>query len=248
MWQWIHKAASPKITYRWAEICQSWLALLSLICFSYGAIGALLLSPIDYQQGNVYRIMYLHVPSAIWSLGVYMIMAIAVVIYFVWKIKVADVVAQTSAPIGASFALLTLITGSIWGKPTWGTFWIWDARLTSELILLFIYIGIIAIRSAIPDRNLAARASGVVTLMGVVNIPIVHYSVNWWNTLHQGATLLKLGAPSIAPSMLHPLLAMISAFFFYYFWLLMAKVRTELLIRESHTQWVKSILCKEEQH
>ena len=237
----IHKAASPKTTYRWARMVQPWIALFCLLAFAYGLYGGLVLAPSDYQQGNVYRIIYLHVPSAIWSLGVYMAMTAAVIVHFIWKIKVADIVAKVSAPIGACFALLTLITGSIWGKPTWGTWWIWDARLTSELILLFIYIGIIAIRSAIPERQLAAKASGVVTLLGVVNIPIIHYSVDWWHTLHQGATILKFSQPSIVPSMLYPLLSMIAAFMLYYVWLLLVKVRYELVKREKETAWVREI-------
>jgi len=152
-----------------------------------------------------------------------------------------------AAPLGAIFTLLTLITGSLWGRPTWGTFWIWDARLTSELILLFIYAGIIALRSAIPEPSLAARASGVMTLVGLVNLPIIHYSVTWWHTLHQGATILKLGQPSIAPAMLSPLLAMIAGYVFYCAWVIILKVRRELLVREKHTTWVKNII-EEEQH
>jgi len=235
------KIISPKVAYRWCCILQPWVMVLCLCLFLYGLLGGLLMAPADYQQGNAYRMMFLHVPVAIMSLAVYLVMAAAVVVHFIWKIKVADTVAKTSAPLGALFTLLTLIVGSLWGKPTWGTFWIWDARLTSELILLFIYFGIIALRSAVPEPFLAARASGVVVLVGLVNIPIIHYSVTWWNTLHQGATLLKLSAPSIDGSMLRPLLAMIAAFVLYYLWMLMVAVRYELIRSEKNTAWVKGL-------
>jgi len=242
MYGFIHQLLSPRTCYRWAENLQPWLGLIALLLFSYGLVAGLWFAPADYQQGNVYRIIYLHVPAAIWSLGIYTFMAIAVVIHFIWKVKVADIVAKMSAPIGASFTALTLITGAIWGKPTWGTWWIWDARLTSELILLFMYIGIIGLRSAIPDPQLSAKACGVMILVGLVNIPIVHYSVDWWNTLHQGATINIFSQSTIASSMLHPLIAMIFAFAFYYAWLLAIKVRAELLDREQQTHWVKGIL------
>ena len=240
------KLASPKTCYQWCCLLQPWVITLCLLAFSVGLVDALLFAPPDYQQGNVYRIIYLHVPAAIMSLGVYVIMAIAVIIHLIWKIKVADGIAKVSAPLGAMFTGLTLLAGALWGKPTWGTFWIWDARLTSELILLFIYFGVMAIRSAIPDASLAARASGIVTLVGVVNIPIIHYSVDWWNTLHQGATLFKLGKPTMATSMLIPLLVMLFAFVFYYLWMLLMGLRSEILEKEKETAWVKSFLLERE--
>jgi heme exporter protein C len=241
MWKFLHKLASPKFCYRWLKVLAPWLMFLCLLAFAYGLAGALFFAPPDYQQGDVYRIMYLHVPAAILSLSIYFSMAIAAAIYLIWKIKIADITAQVSAPLGAAFTLITLITGSIWGKPTWGTFWIWDARLTSELILFFIYLGIIGIRSAISDREMAARASCLLILIGVVNIPIVHFSVDWWNTLHQGSSLSLLGNSTIAPSMLHPLIAMIVGFFLYYAFLLTIKIRSELLKREHKTQWVREM-------
>lgn len=245
MWTFIHKSASPKTCYRWAKHIQFWVAAVCIVLFFYGLYGGLIMAPTDYKQGDVYRIIYLHVPAAMMSLTVYVVMIIAALFYLIWRIKVADVVAKTSVSIGAWFTVLTLITGAIWGKPTWGTWWIWDARLTSELILLFIYMGIIAIRSAIPETQLAARASGIVTIIGGVNIPIVHFSVDWWNTLHQGASLSFFRPSTIAPSMLHPLIAMILAFLFYYVWLLLLKIRNELLARENDTTWVKNMLLKE---
>ncbi len=241
MWAWIHKAASPKTTYRWAKNLQPWFAACCLLLLAYGLLDGLLFAPADYQQGDAFRIMYLHVPAAIWSLGVYLVMSVAAIFFLIWKIKVADIIAKASAPIGAIFTLICLITGSIWGRPTWGTWWIWDARLTSELLLLFIYFGIMALRSAIPSQKFAARASAVFTLIGLVNIPIIHYSVKWWNTLHQGASLSLTNA-TIAPSMLHPLLAMIFGFLFYYAWSMCIKVRSELLHRESDASWVRSLI------
>lgn len=245
MWSFIHKIVSPRSSYRIAKLIAPWLAALTLICISYGLILGLLYAPADYQQGNVFRIMYIHVPAAIGSLAIYIAMAIAVSMSFIWKIKVADMAAKVAAPIGAWLTVLTLITGSIWGKPTWGTWWIWDARLTSELILLFLYLGVIAVRRAIPDERLAHKAAGLVTLIGAVNIPIIHYSVNWWNTLHQGSSISFFSQSSIAPSMMHPLVAMIFGFFFFVLWLGSINLRSELLRHESKTQWVKEIVLRE---
>ncbi len=225
MWKFFYKIASPPTSFYWSGRLLPWLTGLMLATLCYGLVGGLWLAPPDYQQGDAYRIIFVHVPAAAWSLGIYMIMSAAALIHLIWKIKVADLVAKLSAPLGACFTLLALVTGSIWGKPTWGTWWIWDARLTAELILLFIYSGIIGLRSAIPEQQLAAQISDVLTLVGLVNIPIIHYSVNWWQTLHQGATILKLSSPSIAPSMLSPLLAMLLAFFLYYLIILLLGLR-----------------------
>jgi heme exporter protein C len=173
---------------------------------------------------------------------VFSVMGTMSIIYLIWRIKLADVVATASASIGAWFTFLALVTGAIWGKPMWGTWWIWDARLTSELILLFLYLGVIALRNAMKTPDTAARAVSVLTLVGLVDLPIIHYSVDWWNTLHQKATILKLAKPDIAPSMLYPLLAMMVAFFLYYCALMLMRVRIELLEREKRADWVKNIL------
>ena len=236
----IQQAGSPQMSYQWAKKLQPWFGCLAVLLFAFGVFEALVVAPADYQQGNAFRIMYLHVPAALGSLAIYISMSTAAIIYSVWRIKVADAYAKISAPIGAAFTFICLLTGSIWGKPTWGTFWIWDARLTSELILLFIYIGIIALRNAIPEPTLAARASGLLTLVGLVNIPIIHYSVQWWNTLHQGASL-SLTHVRIAPSMLLPLIVMLLAFLFFYAWLVCLLLRGEILQRELQTHWVKQI-------
>ena len=167
-----------------------------------GVIWGFVWAPADYQQGQSYRIMYIHVPAAIWSMGIYAWMAIAAFIGLVWQIKMADLAVAAMAPVGAVYTFIALVTGSAWGKPMWGTWWIWDARLTSELVLLFLYVGVIALYNAFDDRRLAGRAAGILVLVGVVNLPIIHFSVEWWNTLHQGSTNMQ---KSIDPSMRMPL-------------------------------------------
>jgi heme exporter protein C len=185
--------------------------------------------------------MFIHVPSAWMSMFVYMVMAVAGGIGLIWRIKLAEVIAASSAPLGASFTFLALVTGALWGKPMWGTWWVWDARLTSELILLFLYLGVIALNSAIEDKRTASRASAVLALVGVVNIPIIHYSVIWWNTLHQGPTITKLDAPAIHISMLIPLLLMAVAFKLYYGLALLMRARCEILEREKNTSWIREM-------
>jgi heme exporter protein C len=244
-WTFLQKLASPKHFYTISSRLIPWLAALCLLTTIVGLYLALWVAPADYQQGEAYRIIFIHVPAAWMSMFVYMIMAISGGIGLVWRIKLADVIAASSAPIGAAFTFLALATGSLWGKPMWGTWWVWDARLTSELILLFLYLGVIALNAAIEDKRTAARASAVLALVGVVNIPIIHYSVIWWNTLHQGPTVTKLDAPSIHPSMLIPLILMAIAFKLYYGWVVLMRARCEILERERHTRWVQALVIKE---
>jgi heme exporter protein C len=207
-----------------------------------GLYGGLILAPPDYQQGDSYRIIFIHVPSAWMSLFIYVVMAAAGVIGLVWRIKLAEVVAISSAPIGASFTFLALLTGSLWGKPMWGAWWVWDARLTSELILLFLYLGVISLYGAIEDKRVAGRAVAILALVGVVNIPIIHYSVEWWNTLHQGATIAKFDKPSIHMSMLVPLLLMALSFKLFYAAVVLMRARCEVLERERNSRWVQSLV------
>jgi heme exporter protein C len=206
-----------------------------------GLYGGLILAPTDYQQGESYRIIFVHVPAAWMSLFVYVVMAFCGVVIIVWRMKLAEVVLISSAPIGASFTFLALVTGSLWGKPMWGTYWVWDARLTSELILLFLYLGVIGLHNAIEDKRVAARAVAILALVGVVNIPIIHYSVEWWHSLHQGASLSKFDKPSMPPSMYVPILLMALAFQFYYALALFHKCRAELLRRERNSKWVEEL-------
>ena len=236
-----HKMASPKYFYSIAGMLIPWLATASLLLFLAGLYYGLVKAPPDYQQGDSYRIMFIHVPAAWMSMFVYMVMAGAGAIGLIWRIKLAEVVAISSAPIGAWFTFLALATGSIWGKPMWGTWWVWDARLTSELILLFLYLGVIALYNAIDDKRTAARAVAILALVGVVNIPIIHYSVEWWNTLHQGPTITKLDKPSIHLSMLIPLLLMAFAFKLYYIFVVLMRARCEVLERERNTGWVREL-------
>ena len=219
----------------------------ALLFFIAGSIGGLLLAPADYQQGESFRIIYVHVPAAWMSLFVYMLMASNAAILLIWRVKICEIIIRSSAVLGASFTFLALVTGSIWGKPMWGTWWVWDARLTSELILLFLYLGFIALQSAFEDRRVAARAGAILLLVGVVNIPIIKYSVEWWSTLHQPATISKLGAPSIHIDMLIPLLLMMAACMFYFFSILLIRSRTEILAYESNASWVRDTLLNQEE-
>lgn len=242
MWKFLHKLASPKYFYYLAGRMIPWFGWSCLLLALAGLYGGLVLAPPDYQQGEAFRIIYIHVPAAWMSLFVYMAMAGASAVGLIWRIKLADVVATSSAPIGASFTFIALVTGSLWGKPMWGAFWVWDARLTSELILLFLYLGVMGLHSAIEDKRTAGRASAVLTLVGVVNIPIIHYSVQWWNTLHQGPTVAKFDAPSIHLSMLIPLLLMALAFKLYYVTTLLLSARCEVLERERNSSWVQELV------
>ena len=219
-----------------------WLTGIFAILVISGLIGGLILAPPDYQQGESYRIIYIHVPAAWMSLFVYMVMATCGIIVLVWRMKLAEVVLTSSAPIGASFTFLALVTGSLWGKPMWGTYWVWDARLTSELILLFLYLGVIGLYGAIDDKRVAGRAVSILAIVGMVNIPIIHYSVEWWNSLHQGPTITKFDKPSIDLSMLIPLLLMALAFQVYYIISLFQRVRADLLVRERNSRWVEELV------
>ncbi len=220
-----------------------WFGGSALLLLLAGAYGGLVIAPADYQMGDGFRIIYVHVPSAWLSLFVYVVMASAAATGLIWRIKVAHAVAASCAPIGAWFTFLALVTGAIWGKPMWGTWWVWDARLTSELVLLFLYLGYIALHGAIDDTSRADRAAGLLAVVGVVNVPIIHYSVEWWTTLHQPASITKLDAPSIRdPAMLWSLLIMAVGFMLYFAAVALIRVRAEVLDREWHKRWAREIL------
>jgi heme exporter protein C len=242
-WTWLHKFASPPHAYRLAGRLAPWFGWPAFLLIVVGLYGGLVLAPPDYQQGDAFRILYVHAPSAWMSMFIYATMAVAAAIGLIWRIKLAHAVAAASAPVGAWFTFVALTTGAVWGKPMWGTWWVWDARLTSELILLFLYVGLIALRASIDDRDRADRASAVLAIVGVVNLPIIHYSVYWWNTLHQGATISKLGKPSITGEMLWPLLTMMVAFTLYYGGVLMLRLRAEILLRERDASWLQKELA-----
>ena len=241
MFLWFHKLGSPPHFYRIAGKWIPWLSWIFLGLLLYGLYGGLIAAPTDYQQGESYRIIFVHVPSAWMSLFIYVAMAVCGMVIIVWRMKLAEVVLISSAPIGASFTFLALVTGSLWGKPMWGTYWVWDARLTSELILLFLYLGVIGLYNAIEDRRIAARAVAILALVGVINVPIIHYSVEWWHSLHQPASLTKFDKPSMPPSMYIPILVMALAFQVYYVLVLFHRCRAELLQRERNSKWVEEL-------
>lgn len=228
MWHYINQIASPKKFYQLSNKLLPWLIALFTATVIYGIVGGLVYAPADYLQGDGFRIIYVHVPAAFLSLFIYAVMAGAAFSAIVWRITLAYSVIRHSAPIGATFTLIALITGSLWGKPMWGTWWIWDARLTSELILLFLYVGIMLFQSAISQKHSGGRALAILILVGAVDLPIIHYSVYWWNTLHQGATLKLFSPSAIDLSMLYPLLSMLIAFMSYYTIVLFQRMRYEL--------------------
>ncbi len=239
MWTWFHKLGSPPHFYRISATLTPWFGWAALLLILMGAFGGLYLAPADYQQLDGFRIIYVHVPSASLSLFIYVNMAIAAAVGLIWRIKLAHAVAAACAPVGASFTFLALATGSIWAKPMWGTWWVWDARLTSELVLLFLYFGYMALRAAIDDENRADRASALLAIIGVVNVPIIKYSVEWWNTLHQPATISKLGKPSMDFDMLIWLLVMLAGFMCFFAAILLTRVRAEVLVRSRGQKWLK---------
>ena len=241
MFLWFHKLGSPPHFYRIAGKWLPWLGALFLLSLVAGLYGGLFVAPTDYQQGESYRIIFIHVPAAWMSLFIYVAMAFCGVVIIVWRMKLAEVVLISSAPIGASFTFLALATGSLWGKPMWGTWWVWDARLTSELILLFLYLGVIGLHNAIEDKRVASRAVAILAIVGVVNIPIIHYSVEWWNSLHQGPTITKMGKPNMPPSMYVPLLIMALSFQIYFVLALFQSCRAEILKRERNSKWVEEL-------
>lgn len=242
MWTWFYQLASPKWVYQFSNKLLPWFQAATLILFVVGLALGLLYSPMDYQQGNTVRIMYIHVPAAFLSMFVYVVMAISGGIGNIWRIKMAHIVSVSCAPIGAIFTALALITGGIWGKPTWGTYWEWDARMTTELIQLFLYLGYMALHNAYDDRKSADKAASILALVGLVNIPLIHFSVEWWNTLHQGATISKFEKPSMDADMLMALLTMIVAFQVYFFTVLLQRIRAEILVREKLSGWVRKLV------
>ncbi len=243
--RWFYQLASPRWCYQITGKLLPWFALVAGLALIGGTIWALLFAPADYQQGNSFRIIYLHVPAAILAQSAYMMMAVAGAIALIWKMKVADMVLKSAAPIGATMAVLALATGAIWGKSTWGSWWVWDARLTSMLILFFLYLGVMALNSAIENESTAAQASAVLSLVGVVNIPIIKYSVEWWNTLHQPATFKLTEKPAMPAEMWVPLLIMVVGFYCLFAVCLMMRLRNEIVWRERRTGWVRELLSKQ---
>ncbi|MBO6849401.1 MAG: cytochrome c biogenesis protein CcsA [Marinobacter sp.] len=245
MWQFFHKLGSPKWFFGIANRLMPWLLWGGAVLLLAGLVWGLAFAPKDYLQGNSYRIIFIHVPSAFLAQSVYIMMAVAAVVTLVWRMKLADVFVKAAAPVGAVLTFLALFTGAVWGKPTWGTWWIWDARLTSMLILLFLYFGVIALGAAISDEKSSARAVAVLVLVGVVNIPIIKYSVEWWNTLHQPATFKLTEKPSMPIEMWLPLLLSVLGLYLIFGWFACLRMQTEILTRERRTRWVKELVQAE---
>ena len=235
----IYRFASPQAFYPLAGKMIPWFWALAALFGIAGLYVGFLVAPTDAQQGEGYRIIFLHVPASWMSMFIYLVMAFWAGLGLAFNFRLSGMMAQALAPTGAMFAFLSLWTGALWGKPMWGTWWVWDARLTSELILLFLYVGFIALQSAIDDPRRADKACAVLALVGVVNVPIIYFSVVWWNTLHQGASVSMTRAPSMAAPMLWGMLIMVVAFWMYAVAAALARVRNIILERERHTEWVR---------
>ncbi len=225
----MHRFANPGRFVRLAERILPWSGALAVLALAAGLYLSLFVSPADYQQGDSVRIMYVHVPAAWMALFVYTVIAAASASALIWRHPLADLVARASAPVGAGFTFLALATGSLWGKPMWGTWWVWDARLTSVLVLFFLYLGHMALSNAFDDQSRGNRAAAVLALVGFVNVPIIKFSVDWWSTLHQPASVMRLDGPTIHPSMLWPLLVMAVGFKLYYVSIMLLRVKSEVM-------------------
>ncbi len=237
-----HKLGSPRWFF---TISRPWMiafGLAALILLTWGYVWGLLYAPPDYQQGNSFRIMYVHVPTAMLAQSLYIGMGIAGLVLFVWRMKLADVAIAAILPLGAFLAALALFTGGVWGRPTWGTWWDWDGRTVSTLVLFFLYVGIFALRGAIMDTELRGRASALVAMVGTINIPIIKYSVDWWQTLHQPASFTLTEKPTMPPEMYLPLLVMVVGFYCFAGFCVLYSMRTEIINRERNTRWVSEMI------
>lgn len=238
MWKWLHPYAKAEATYRLAGKFKPWFMIGGGLALLLGTFWGLVYAPADYQQGDAFRIIYMHVPSAILSMSFYAGMAICAFIGLVWQIRTCYMAVASIAPVGACLTFIALWTGAAWGKPMWGTWWVWDARLTSELILLFLYFGVMALYASFEDKLQGGKAASVMALVGVVNLPVIHYSVEWWNTLHQGATITKFAKPSMATEMLWPLLINIVALAVFCAGIVCLRLQNEIFVREIKRPWV----------
>jgi heme exporter protein C len=236
------KFASPRNFYFLAGRLAPWFGWAAAIFAVIGLYIGFFVAPTDYQQGDSYRIMFIHVPAAWMSMFLYLLLAGYAFINVVWRIKMADVMARALAPTGAMFTFLALWTGALWGRPTWGTYWVWDARLTSELILLFLYLGYMGLHNAIDDRERAARASSLLAMVGAVNVPIIYFSVQWWNTLHQGASITVTNAPTMAWSMFSTLIAMALACWMYSIAVVLVRAQADTLRQERFSSWARELV------
>ena len=235
------KYSSPQTFYPLAGKMTPWFAWLATILAAAGLYISFVIAPTDFQQGEAYRIIFVHVPAAWMSMVIYIVMAGWAALGLALNARLSAMMAQALAPTGAIFTLIALVTGSLWGKPMWGTWWVWDARLTSELILFFLYLGYIALTSAIDDVRRADRAGALIAIVGAINVPIIYFSVKWWNTLHQGASVSLTRSPSMAQLMLWGMLLMALAMWVYTLAIVCYRVRTLIIERERHTDWVQAL-------
>ena len=237
----LNRYASPSTFYPLAGRLVPAFAVLAAVLAAVGLYIGFFVAPTDFQQGEGYRIIFIHVPAAWMSMFIYLVMAFWSAVGLAWNTRLSFMMTRALAPTGALFTFLALWTGAFWGKPMWGAWWVWDARLTSELILLFLYVGYMALQAAIDDPRRADRAGALLNLVGVVNVPIIYFSVVWWNTLHQGASVSLTRAPSMAHTMLWGMLVMALAAWFYTLAVALVRVRTLILERERRAQWVKQM-------
>lgn len=247
IWKLLYQLASPKTYYRLSGRIIPWLVYIALFFFSIGIVWGLGFAPADYQQGDAFRILYVHVPCAFLSMALYTLLGFLSILLLVWRIKLAGIMLIGVAQLGASMTLLALLTGSIWGKPMWGAWWVWDARLTSELILLLLYASILATSYAFQNKDQGDRVVAILCLVGLIDLPIIHYSVYWWNTLHQGSTILAFSKPKIHSSMLYPLLCNLVGAMSYSVAVILSKARNELLWRERRQKWVEVMVMRNSQ-
>ncbi|MZR62219.1 heme ABC transporter permease CcmC [Alcanivorax sp. DP30] len=251
VWQtikrWYHMLGSPRYFHTFSSRVLPWLTPIALITLVTGLVWGLVFAPSDYQQGNSYRIIFIHVPASSGALMGYMALGVSGLVAVVWRMKMAEVMLKAIAPFGAALAAISLITGSLWGKPTWGTYWQWDARMTSMLILLFMYVGVIALQNVIREPRQAARAAGLLAIVGVINVVIVKYSVEWVQTLHQGSTLKLFGESTINPAMKYPLLISMLGMWLLYAVNVLVRARTEVEWRERRSKWVQTLIRKGDQ-
>lgn len=248
MWKWINSYAQAEKAYGACNTLLPYFITLMCVCLPVGFIWGLAFSPSDYQQFDVYRIIYIHVPTSTLSLSAYVAMAVAAFVGIVWQWRSALMTMIAIAPVGAVITFISLFTGAVWGKPTWGTYWIWDARLTSQLILLFLYLGVIALYVSFDDKQQGGKAAAIMAMVGVVNIPIIKYSVEWWNTLHQTATISKLDKPSMPMEMLIPLLTGMLGIAGFIATVSLIRLKNELIKRDAHRPWVATTIERETKH
>ena len=242
--RWFHQLGSPPTFDRFAARWAPWAYGLGMVAMLWGVYGALFQVPADYQQGDSFRIFYIHVPSAMMSMLAFALMAAYAAIALIWRIKLCEILAMACAPIGAAFTVITLATGSIWGKPMWGAWWDWDPRLTTELILLFLYLGVMGLYNAIDDRRSAARAAGLLAIVGVALLPVIKYSVVWWNSLHQGQTISLFGKSGMDSSMEWPFWLVFAGVHMWFFGSLLLRARADNLRREAGKDWVAKMAAR----